>query len=41
MTVNKFVDVNVNRLGEYTIQVNAFDHYNNIFVNNSDDTIKV
>lgn len=37
VNTNKFVDVPVNRLGDYTVQVNAFDSYNNIFVNNSDD----
>lgn len=41
MTVNKTVDVNVNRLGNYTVQVNAYDSYNNIFVNNSDDITTV
>lgn len=37
VNTNKFVDVPVNRLGDYTVQVNAYDSYNNIFVNNSDD----
>ena len=37
VSVNKFMHVPVNRLGKYTIQVNAYDQYNNIFVNNSDD----
>jgi len=35
------VDVSVNRLADYTVQVNAFDSYNNIFVNNSDDITTV
>lgn len=34
---NKYVDVSVNRLGNYTVSVNAYDYYNNIFVNKSDD----
>jgi len=33
--------VSVNRLGNYTVSVNAYDYYNNIFVNNSDDTTTV
>lgn len=33
------VSINVNRLGNYSISVNAFDSFNNIFVNNSDDII--
>lgn len=37
VNTNKFVEVPVNRLGDYTVQVNAYDSYNNIFVNNSDD----
>ena len=38
---NKYVDVSVNRLGNYTVSVNAYDYYNNIFVNQSDDITTV
>ena len=38
VSTNRYVDVSVNRLGNYTVSVNAYDYYNNIFVNNSDDT---
>lgn len=38
---NKYVDVSVNRLGNYTVSVNAYDYYNNIFVNKSDDITTV
>ena len=41
VVTNKVVDVSVNRLADYTVQVNAFDSYNNIFVNNSDDITTV
>lgn len=37
VSTNRYVDVSVNRIGSYTIQVEAYDAYNNIFVNNSDD----
>ena len=35
------VDVPVNRLGTYEVQVKAFDAYNNTFFNKSDDTVTV
>ena len=35
------MDVSVNRLGNYTVSVNAYDYYNNIFVNQSDDITTV
>lgn len=38
---NKYVDISVNRLGNYTVSVNAYDYYNNIFVNQSDDITTV
>ncbi len=41
VSTNRYVDVSVNRLGNYTVSVNAYDYYNNIFVNNSDDTTTV
>lgn len=41
VSTNRYVDVSVNRLGNYTVSVNAYDYYNNIFVNNSDDTTSV
>ena len=37
VSTHRYVDISVNRIGAYTIQVEAFDSYNNIFVNNSDD----
>lgn len=41
VSTNRYVDVSVNRLGNYTVSVNAYDYYNNIFVNNSDDITTV
>ena len=38
---NNKVEVPVNRLGEYSITVKAYDAFNNIFVNKSDDKWKV
>lgn len=34
---NRYVTVPVNRIGTYTVSVNSYDGYNNIFVNKSDD----
>ena len=38
---NSDVDVPVNRLGTYEVQVKAYDAYNNAFFNKSDDTVTV
>ena len=38
VSTHRYVDISVNRIGAYTVQVEAFDMYNNIYVNNSDDT---
>ena len=37
LTVNTKVDIKVNRLGNYSIYVKAYDGFNNIFFNKSDD----
>ena len=38
---NTKVDVPVNRLGNYVVSVTAFDSYNNMFNNESDDAVNV
>ena len=41
VTVTGEMDVPVNRLGSYEVQVKAFDAYNNAFFNKSDDMVTV
>ena len=41
VTMNTFVDIPVNRLGDYRVSVYAYDAYNNIFHNTADDICHV
>lgn len=41
VTCNTDVDIPVNRLGKYKVSVKAYDSYNNIFSNKSDDICEV
>ena len=41
LTLNTKVDVKVNRLGNYNVYVKAYDGFNNIFFNKSDDELLV
>lgn len=41
VSTNRYIDIPVNRIGAYTVQVEAFDMYNNIFVNKSDDITNI
>jgi len=38
---NQYIDVSVNRLGDYYACVKAYDRYNNVFVNKADKSAKV
>lgn len=39
--INDKIDIPVNRLGNYTVTVNAYDAWNNIFTNKNDDICSV
>lgn len=41
VNINKDTNIFVNRLGNYTVSVKAYDAYNNIFTNKSDDICTV
>lgn len=41
LTTNTKVDIPVNRLGDYWVSVQAYDAYNNVYTNRSDDIITV
>lgn len=40
-SVNKYVDVKVNRLGDYSLNVIGYDHHNNLFFNSANASVNV
>ena len=41
LTVNTDMNINVNRLGDYSISVKGYNTFNNVFFNQSDKTYQV